>query len=123
MAAEAAFKFNRSRSMTAHEIQILISTQVAKILNCFRVVVLLMATTTVFTIYTHISQKDIPKQVQYKPVNLEGVHAKLNEINIKIDRMFKEDRLRDALLLVHLIKIQRQLEQKAQGRMAIALDN
>ena len=109
--------------MTAHEIQILISTQVAKILNCFRVVVLLMATTTVFTIYTHMSQKDTPKQVQYKPVNLEGVHAKLNEINIKIDRMFKEDRLRDALLLVHLIKIQRQLEQKAQGRMAIALDN
>jgi hypothetical protein len=96
----AAFKSNGKEAMISK-----------KILNCSRVLVILLAVTMGFTISMSLKATFEPEQV---PVNLE-------EINIKLDRIIEEGRARDTVLLQQLIKIQQQLGMNEQGKIAEVL--
>ena len=85
-----------------------------KIINYLRLIVLLMATTT---IYMYIYPKDIPKQ-QVQSINVEGIYTKLDEIEIKIDRILEETKVRDTVLLSQIFKIQQQLGPQGEGMIA-----
>ena len=88
---------------------------VKKILNCLRVLVVLLAITMGFTIAIS-SQNQKATRIQPVPVNLDQLdQVRFNSINIKLDRIIEEGRIRDTVLLQQILKLQQQGNQAPNG--------
>ena len=49
------------------------------------------------TIYMYLYPKDVPKQ-QVQSINVEDIYARLDEIDIKMDRILEEAKARDTIV-------------------------
>ena len=89
-----------------------------KILNCARVLVVLLAITMGFTIAIS-SQNQKATRIQPVPVNLDQLdQVRFNSINIKLDRIIEEGRARDTVILRQILELRQQEGPVPQDRIA-----